>query len=122
MLLVSTEHVAYKLGRNRQSSNSAVLAGEGSLHPQQPWAVDKHTCKSRSSSSSSSWQAFFCILSRATWRDAGTSLQAALGCREGIEELGDREREGRGQLAQEGQEDGELVASLWWWGYSERQP
>lgn len=59
MLLSSTEHVAYKLGRNRQGSNSNLPAAVGSLHPQQPQAVDERTCRSRSSSSSSSWQAFF---------------------------------------------------------------
>lgn len=64
-------------------------------------AADKRTCRSRSSSSSSSWQAFFCVRSRAARRDAGTSLRAASGCREETEELGERE-DGRGQVA--------------WWG------
>lgn len=59
--------------------------------------LNQHTCRSRSSSSSSSWVAFFCILSRAAWRDTGTSLQAVSGCREETELLGDRE-EGTGSL------------------------
>lgn len=57
-----------------------------------PGVGDKGTCRSRSSSSRSSWQAFFCVLSRAACRDAGTSLRAASGCREETAEL----EEGRG--------------------------
>lgn len=58
--------------------------------------LGKRTCRSRSSSSSSSWQAFFCVLSRAARRDAGTSLQEELGCRVGTEELEEREKGGDG--------------------------
>lgn len=73
------------------------LLGSALLQPCQPKVLDQHTCRSRSSSSSSSWVAFFCILSRAAWRDAGTSLQAVSGCREETELLGER-REGTDSL------------------------
>lgn len=72
----------------------AVLAGDGfAVALPASVAVDKCTCRSRSISSSSSWQAFFCVLSKAAWRDNGTSLQAVSGCREETEELGERVKE-----------------------------